>query len=415
MRWAAALLLAGVATASAEPAPTAAQQSLDLRLDARATRTSPPDDAPEFEPATYALAGARTRLGLTPDAHITAAIDGGRAASTTDAWLHTGLGVVLERPAGSLRLGLTAEAFSLLYTGPFRYTARGVGLRPHLAASLAGTRLTLAGDWRRGGWTYAATADGTGGGTGLPPGTGPGPPGSGTPGGPAEDGEGTLSVTGLRLAAERPLGPGRVEWRVSGLEAENGTVSGCYRGLSAGYVFAVGRAVARVDARVQESPDPGGGDSRVDVGFGVGVAVEVGGGVAAVADASRTVPDALYGTPGALAAGLGVSWRGPVWSVAADEPVVAVGESTTRGHRVRFRVRAPDAERVALAGDFSGWEPVPMRRVEDAWVLELTLPPGLHQFAFLIDGDRWYVPDDAPGIVDDGWGRRNASIVIEEA
>ena len=95
-------------------------------------------------------------------------------------------------------------------------------------------------------------------------------------------------------------------------------------------------------------------------------------------------------------------------------PVVEVAEPVGRGRRVRFQVEGGIAERVALAGSFTDWKPHPMHRTPDRWVLELILEPGVHHFGFLLDGERWYVPDDAPGIVDDGWGQKNASFVIQE-
>jgi 1,4-alpha-glucan branching enzyme len=79
---------------------------------------------------------------------------------------------------------------------------------------------------------------------------------------------------------------------------------------------------------------------------------------------------------------------------------------------VRFAIRAPGAERVELSGDFTGWEPVRMDREDGTWSVGLTLPPGTHHFGFLVDG-QWVVPADAPGKVDDGWGRINATVVIE--
>jgi len=53
-----------------------------------------------------------------------------------------------------------------------------------------------------------------------------------------------------------------------------------------------------------------------------------------------------------------------------------------------------------------------MQKRAGEWWLRVTLPRGTHQFAFLLNGETWYLPKDAPGIVDDGFGRRNATITI---
>ena len=45
------------------------------------------------------------------------------------------------------------------------------------------------------------------------------------------------------------------------------------------------------------------------------------------------------------------------------------------------RVTAPDSQRVEVAGSFSGWEPVPLRRTADGWEAQVTLGSGRHRVA----------------------------------
>jgi hypothetical protein len=79
---------------------------------------------------------------------------------------------------------------------------------------------------------------------------------------------------------------------------------------------------------------------------------------------------------------------------------------------VRITVRVPPAAgTVELVGDFSLWEPRPMRRVGEDWTLDLEVPEGLHHFGFLVDG-AWYVPDDARDTVPDEWGRRSLTLLV---
>ncbi len=82
---------------------------------------------------------------------------------------------------------------------------------------------------------------------------------------------------------------------------------------------------------------------------------------------------------------------------------------------VRVTVRAPaGASRVEVLGDFSLWEPIPMRFEGGAWTAEVEVPVGTHHFGFLVD-DQWYMPDDARDVAPDEWGRRTATLVIEGA
>jgi 1,4-alpha-glucan branching enzyme len=58
-------------------------------------------------------------------------------------------------------------------------------------------------------------------------------------------------------------------------------------------------------------------------------------------------------------------------------------------HLVDFFCRAPQAQNVALIGDFNGWQPTthPMTRMPDGgWVIRVELPHGHHQYLFLVDG-----------------------------
>jgi 1,4-alpha-glucan branching enzyme len=55
-------------------------------------------------------------------------------------------------------------------------------------------------------------------------------------------------------------------------------------------------------------------------------------------------------------------------------------------HHVFFSCDAPEAQHVALAGDFNHWRPAPMRRMPDGrWMASLELPHGYHQYVFLVD------------------------------
>ncbi len=55
-----------------------------------------------------------------------------------------------------------------------------------------------------------------------------------------------------------------------------------------------------------------------------------------------------------------------------------------------FTITAPGAQNVALVGDFTHWQqhPIPMKPVgSGAWKVAVPLPPGLHHYRFLVDGE----------------------------
>lgn len=102
------------------------------------------------------------------------------------------------------------------------------------------------------------------------------------------------------------------------------------------------------------------------------------------------------------------------FSESEDLPVVRVVEYGERASEVRLTVEAPHEASVAVTGDFTLWEPKPMAWADGRWSIELTIQPGTHHFGFLVN-DEWFVPDDAPDVVRDEWGRRSATLVIEGA
>jgi hypothetical protein len=169
----------------------------------------------------------------------------------------------------------------------------------------------------------------------------------------------------------------------------------------------VGEARVTVDLRVWDTP--GGGE----VTGGLSVSVPLAGPWSAGGQAGRSDPDPLLRSPPGVRGGLVVTRR--VAELGGDEVarLYSVEAAPGRGARVTFRLERRGAEAVTVLGDFSGWEPVRMRRDDDVWVAELRVEPGVHHFGFRVDGE-WFVPEDAPGRTEDDWGRANATLVVEE-
>lgn len=118
----------------------------------------------------------------------------------------------------------------------------------------------------------------------------------------------------------------------------------------------------------------------------------------------------------------------PAWGLGAAALVagllLATGSGSTDVERgpelaqappvyVQFRIEAADAGNVALAGSFSQWEPrhEMVETQPGVWTLIIPLEPGVHDYAFLVDGERW-VADPAAPMIDDGFGGTNSRLSL---
>lgn len=83
---------------------------------------------------------------------------------------------------------------------------------------------------------------------------------------------------------------------------------------------------------------------------------------------------------------------------------------------IRFMYTASDADSVAVAGDFSQWDPVQLspRSVngETVWTGLVPVSRGEHEYQFLINGERWVTDPLAPVKRSDGFGAQNAVLKI---
>jgi Carbohydrate-binding module 48 (Isoamylase N-terminal domain) len=84
---------------------------------------------------------------------------------------------------------------------------------------------------------------------------------------------------------------------------------------------------------------------------------------------------------------------------------------------VKFVLIAPQAQRVAVVGDFNGWDadanPMQTTRAADGrWTVFVPLRPGLHVYSFLVDGDHFLADPSAPVAPDDGYGHKSSVVVV---
>lgn len=66
----------------------------------------------------------------------------------------------------------------------------------------------------------------------------------------------------------------------------------------------------------------------------------------------------------------------------------------------------------SIAGDFTGWKPVPMQRDGSRWTYTVKLDPGTYHYAFVAEDGTWFVPESVPGRQDDGMGGQVAVLVV---
>ena len=79
---------------------------------------------------------------------------------------------------------------------------------------------------------------------------------------------------------------------------------------------------------------------------------------------------------------------------------------------------APSANQVQLVGTFSNWMPGVFRlKGPDAlgyWVIDIKLPPGRHEYSFLINGSRLVPDDDGELLRADGFGHENSVLLLND-
>ncbi len=80
---------------------------------------------------------------------------------------------------------------------------------------------------------------------------------------------------------------------------------------------------------------------------------------------------------------------------------------------IRFEIMAPEAREVQLAGSFTNWDPtVSMQRLSSGvWTALVPLRPGVHDYAFRVDGEHWIVDPAAPRVAD-GFGGYNSQLSL---
>jgi len=97
---------------------------------------------------------------------------------------------------------------------------------------------------------------------------------------------------------------------------------------------------------------------------------------------------------------------------AARDEVVA----ELAGVAVQLVVHAPGADRVAVVGDFTGWDDQRISMTRDSasglWSATVVVRPGRHVYAFVVDDSIWMRDPRAPVATDADFGRPGSLLLV---
>ena len=149
-------------------------------------------------------------------------------------------------------------------------------------------------------------------------------------------------------------------------------------------------------------------DDLTQATWGGGIAVDVGARSSVWASVRQEASDPLYWNTARRTWSVGMTQR--LGRVAVPiRPLVA-----SQAGRVLVTLRVSDAPPgvVSIAGDFNNWQPTPMQREGDSWVVRLPLGAGAYKYAFRSATGTWFVPSSTPGRRDDGMGGHVAVLLV---
>jgi len=81
---------------------------------------------------------------------------------------------------------------------------------------------------------------------------------------------------------------------------------------------------------------------------------------------------------------------------------------------VRFTFQAGNGvQKVQLAGDFTSWKPLPMRKQKSGeYVAQVDLAPGAYQYKFMVD-NHWMTDPNNSNCTMNSYGTLNSVIVVK--
>jgi len=88
-------------------------------------------------------------------------------------------------------------------------------------------------------------------------------------------------------------------------------------------------------------------------------------------------------------------------------------QNPTTSHR--FVIYRPDVTKAEIAGTFTGWQRIAMKRSGSSgyWETTINLPLGEHRFTYILDGEKRFADPTVPARELDDFGGRNSIISVE--
>lgn len=131
--------------------------------------------------------------------------------------------------------------------------------------------------------------------------------------------------------------------------------------------------------------------------------------------AGHQLADPLRGTPDVQLISASVRMVGLPWGAVVASRDAAMTSARlvpgAAGAVLIVHVVASDSTRVDVAGSFSAWQPVTLRRTTDGWEAQVALPSGTHRVAVRINDGPWRAPANL-GKVRDEFGGEAGIVVV---
>ena len=92
-----------------------------------------------------------------------------------------------------------------------------------------------------------------------------------------------------------------------------------------------------------------------------------------------------------------------------------VMECKSRARTMEFKLYAPAAKRVSLAGSFNNWNTKKIAAKKDSrgnWMIKLNLKPGTYEYKFFVDGS-WLNDPNSNRSISNTFGTQNSIIEIK--
>lgn len=270
---------------------------------------------------------------------------------------------------GRVAAGLELGGYGFLFRDPVTAhsgTGGTVDAIPFVGLSAGAARVELRGGWRGHALTFAGATQNRG-----------------------------VFETGARLTHGGPL---QVQAEMRWVRASEGD----YPFLGGSLVYGGSPLQAWVQAGKWLS------DELAEVGWNAGLGYALSSRVSVWASVQQEPPDPLYWNISRRTWSVGLSSR--LGRIAA--PVLPAARIAAGQVVIRVPLAEAPTPQLWIAGSFNNWQPQPMQREGEEWLIRLPLASGVYDYAFRSADGEWFVPASIAGRRDDGMGGQVAMLVV---